>query len=474
MAELTKEEEVLAWDNAPEWMKRMVLGGSRHDIGTLAGQVEAAKGLGNRFYAQDYLDITTALNNYKTSGQNKVNALRRVMGRSAGFSMGSGGLTGSSLKSMMELQGKDILSKIIEMQSNAGLKTEREHRDWYNTMGLDPYYFEDAQKAFFRAEGERDRATAHDTTQAEKLHKRKQDAVDAQMSTAIMETQNVNDLADWLISKEVPKEYWEGAFEAYEKIATSQRAVADQLMQVETHDQTTDTYNREKRVAGEKKFADETMRDAGKEVAHLVRVGGMSLDEALEKINEKYSAIPYFTASGLETQAEALVGTRSERSAKTTTSQKLTERQLEAMAIPQFLPKLEVIDGEDIITEVDDDAVTASQRKINLLWIDEVRDREVRSPIGQAINRRLTQAQAWEHLLQLKNMTDSPINREDILRLRKDVQTLEGTGKEGQNEEEVMNRIMKFAQRYGIPFQMAEFINDPKKYIGTLASVSGY
>ena len=144
------------------------------------------------------------------------------------------------------------------------------------------------------------------------------------------------------------------------------------------------------------------------------------------------------------------------------------------MAIPQFLPKLEVIDGEDIITKVDDDAVTASQRKINLLWIDEVRDREVRSPIGQAINRRLTQAQAWEHLLQLKNMTDSPINREDILNLRKDVQNLEGTGKEGQNEEEVMNRIMKFAQRYGIPFQMAEFINNPKKYIGTLASVSGY
>ena len=54
MAELTEEEEVLAWDNAPEWMKRMVLGESRHDIETLQGQVDASRGLGNRFDSQDY------------------------------------------------------------------------------------------------------------------------------------------------------------------------------------------------------------------------------------------------------------------------------------------------------------------------------------------------------------------------------------------------------------------------------------
>ena len=468
MAELTEEEEVLAWDNAPEWMKRMVLGESRHDIETLQGQVDASRGLGNRFDSQDYLDITTALSSYKTSGENKVNALRRVMGRTGGFSLGSGGLSGSSIKTLMDLQGKDILSKIIEMQSNAGLTGEREHRDWYNTMQLDPYYYEDARKAFILGKKERDRAEAHGEQMDTKRTTREQNAVNAQMPTAILETRNINELDLWLKSAGVPKKYWNGAYEAYEKIAKSQRAVSDQLMQEEGHDQTTDTYNREKRVAGEKKFAADTMRDAGEEVANLVR-GGMSLNDALVKINKKYSAIPYFTASGLETQAEALVGSRTERAATRTSTQKLIQRQLEGVGIPKFVPKVtELEDGtkETIVPDLDD--VKRSQKAISLLFIEHMADQVTKNPISAEVTRDLREAQAWQHLLDLKNTTENPVSQADILRLRDDVKELEGTGNVEENDDEVMSRIMKFALLYGIPFNMALYILDPVKYAGTM------
>ena len=471
MAELTEEEEVLAWDNAPEWMKRMVLGGSRHEIGTLQGQVDASRGLGNRFDSQDYLDITTALSSYKTSGENKVNALRRVMDRSGTFSMGTGGLSGASIKTIMDLQGKDILSKIVEMQSNAGLTGEREHRDWYTTMQLDPYYYEDARKAFISAEKGGDRAAAHDESMDAKTTAREQAAVDSLMPDAVSETTNINGLKKWLIDEKIPQKYWAGAYEKYENIATSKRAVADQLMQVEGHEQTTDAYKRDKNIAGQKKFAEETMRGAGEEVANLVR-GGMSLDDAIVKVNSKYSDIPYFTASGLETQAEALVGSRTERAGIRTSTQKLMQRQLEGLGFPKFVPTVKVLeDGTKDITPPDLKVVKQSQKDITLLFIEHMADQATKNPISLEVTRDLREAQAWQHLLDLKNTTENPITQEDIAALRVDVKKLEESGNVGENDDEVMARIMKFALLYGIPFNMALYIQDPQAYAGYMGAL---
>ena len=112
----------------------------------MATREEEERLVGNRLPLDIYFQISQALAGADTAGENEVNALRTVMGGAANFRMPSGGLTSASVKSMMSMQDEDILSQIINLQSQADLKDEDAYRKWYTEQGLDPFFFEPARE----------------------------------------------------------------------------------------------------------------------------------------------------------------------------------------------------------------------------------------------------------------------------------------------------------------------------------------
>ena len=119
-------------------------------------RLDALKGgIGTRLSASDLADIMSAVTGLRSRATSNVNTLNRIAGGTGSFSLPASGLTASGLQSYMKLSNSDILKQIIHLQGQSGLKTVREHSDWYNDQGFDPVFFEDARTAFIGAQKER-------------------------------------------------------------------------------------------------------------------------------------------------------------------------------------------------------------------------------------------------------------------------------------------------------------------------------
>jgi len=115
--------------------------------------------------AKDILEITSAISAAENTGVGRANAFRAMTGRGGTFSGGSvGSSVSTALTKLSGAQDTDMLAEIRNNQSQAGLKTLEEHRDWYTTEGYPAYYFDAARDSF------RDYLTAR---QSEKSEQRK-------------------------------------------------------------------------------------------------------------------------------------------------------------------------------------------------------------------------------------------------------------------------------------------------------------
>ena len=120
-------------------------------------QVSASdvSGAPKRLTAQDVLAITSAISAVENEGVGRANAFRDMTGRGGTFSSGgTGSSVATALGKLSGAQDDEMLSAIINNQSQAGLKTLEDHREWYTAQGYPAFYFEDARKAFIKAQQE--------------------------------------------------------------------------------------------------------------------------------------------------------------------------------------------------------------------------------------------------------------------------------------------------------------------------------
>lgn len=111
-------------------------------------QTDLRKTIGGRLTMDDYFKVSGALAGLDSAGAKQVNAPRIAMGDRGTFRMPSGGLTAANVSKMMNIGEEEILNKIINMQSQANLKSLKEHREWYTKHKFDPHFFEAARTAF--------------------------------------------------------------------------------------------------------------------------------------------------------------------------------------------------------------------------------------------------------------------------------------------------------------------------------------
>jgi len=492
MAELTQEQEdeILNWENAPDWMKRMLQlqyqDSNVRESQTLSGQYGLAKGMGTRFGVQDYLDVTTALNNFKVSGENKVNALRRVMGRTGSFKLPTGGLSSTSIKSLMDLQGKDILAGIIEMQSNANLKTLAEQRDWYTAMELDPYYFQDSRKAFkSMLEAQRGERTDLDA--------QIQSKVNAEVFSAYEEGLITKDKIDaWLEDSGVPAQYRPGALEQYYKLTGESRSKAKEIRSVETQALEVKAKKDAAKKRDQESFVASEHKDAARQVIALVTgnfvsltpseienfkidftnrgkalENGMSITEAMSVVIPRYDEIDLFKSTTVEELVEAQVGTRGERKGAKLPGSLDIDIQEQTLNIPRF----ELTEGGQF-QERKEGEIEKAQYDSQRIFILEMRDRDSKNPLRNEIHRTLREAAVWDHIRQIKGLnSQSRILDSDIVRLKKEIEIVRDKSDPVNVDDDIAYWISRFAKRYGIPFNMALYLSDEKGYIGPLSAV---
>ena len=118
-------------------------------------QTDLRKTIGGRLTMDDYFKVSGALAGLDSAGEKQVNAAKIAMGDRGTFRMPSGGLTAANVSKMMNIGEEEILNKIINMQSQANLKSLKEHREWYTKHKFDPHFFEAARTAFEGAQAAR-------------------------------------------------------------------------------------------------------------------------------------------------------------------------------------------------------------------------------------------------------------------------------------------------------------------------------
>jgi len=105
-----------------------------------------ASTVGNRITADQLMNMSSSGAAYRQAAEGRVNALRRLVGMSD-VSLPASTL-GTSLRSYTTGTDDEILQKIINLQSQAGLRSLDEHRTWYTNSGFDPHFFDKSRDAF--------------------------------------------------------------------------------------------------------------------------------------------------------------------------------------------------------------------------------------------------------------------------------------------------------------------------------------
>lgn len=105
-----------------------------------------ASTVGNRITADQLMSMSSSGAAYRQAAEGRVNALRRLVGMSD-VSLPASTL-GTSLRSYTTGTDDEILQKIINLQSQAGLRSLDEHRTWYTNSGFDPHFFDKSRDAF--------------------------------------------------------------------------------------------------------------------------------------------------------------------------------------------------------------------------------------------------------------------------------------------------------------------------------------
>ena len=105
-----------------------------------------ASTVGNRITADQLMSMSSSGAAYRQAAEGRVNALRRLV-KMPDVSLPASTL-GTSLRSYTTGTDDEILQKIINLQSQAGLRSLDEHRTWYTNSGFDPHFFDKSRDAF--------------------------------------------------------------------------------------------------------------------------------------------------------------------------------------------------------------------------------------------------------------------------------------------------------------------------------------
>lgn len=144
-----------------------------------------------RLSVDDILRITSYNSRRRSGLTSGVNAIRAAMGQSGSFSLPTGGVSASYLQTVMGLKDKEVLNRIIDMQSQADLETDAEYRKWYSDWGLDPRFFADSRDAWNKQKRSREQTirsqemtVEHEAKVEDRAVKRGYDALEAARVTA--------------------------------------------------------------------------------------------------------------------------------------------------------------------------------------------------------------------------------------------------------------------------------------------------
>lgn len=434
-------------------------------------QTTLRSNIGSRLGMDDYFKVSSALAGLDSAGAKQVNAPRIAMGGRGSFSMPSGGLTASAVSKMMGVQDADILARIIHMQSQAGLDNEEDQAVWYESQNLDPVFFEPARDAFRKTLGEGRKVTEHQRGVRTDLEAQMQKLVNAQLQAAVYdgEIENVNYLDPWLDRKEIPSQFRGAALEHYKKISGEQRSVSGEIRTEVTYDLETKAKRASERKTTAESEIEKIHRRATQEVIALVtsEKNPRTITDAMLIINPKYESMPYWDSQTVLADVEAQVGTREQRKTAIPSDVRELTRQEQILNFPRYKV-------DDFLVKADE--ISTAQNDTQRLFITEMMDRDSKNPLRSEIYRPLREAQVWDHIRNVKRLThESEILDADIIEMQGRIGVIQSEGLKKHSQEEleslVSYEIDRFAQMYGIPYNMALYLYDEKAYIGSLASV---
>jgi hypothetical protein len=184
-------------------------------------------------------------------------------------------------------------------------------------------------------------------------------------------------------------------------------------------------------------------------------------------INPKYESMPYWDSQTVLADVEAQVGTREQRKTAIPSDVRELTRQEQILNFPRYKV-------DDFLVKADE--ISTAQNDTQRLFITEMMDRDSKNPLRSEIYRPLREAQVWDHIRNVKRLTpESEILDADIVEMQGRIGVIQSEGLKKHSQEEleslVSYEIDRFAQMYGIPYNMALYLYDEKAYIGSLASV---
>jgi hypothetical protein len=210
-------------------------------------------------------------------------------------------------------------------------------------------------------------------------------------------------------------------------------------------------------------------RRATQEVIALVtsEKNPRTITDAMLIINPKYESMPYWDSQTVLADVEAQVGTREQRKTAIPSDVRELTRQEQILNFPRYKV-------DDFLVKADE--ISTAQNDTQRLFITEMMDRDSKNPLRSEIYRPLREAQVWDHIRNVKRLThESEILDADIIEMQGRIGVIQSEGLKKHSQEEleslVSYEIDRFAQMYGIPYNMALYLYDEKAYIGSLASV---
>jgi len=167
-----------------------------------------------RLSVDDIMRITSYNSRRRSGLASGVNAIRAAMGQSGSFTLPTSGVSAKYLQTMMGLKDKEVLNRIIDMQSQAGLETDAEYRKWYSDWGFDPRFFDDSRTAWNAQKRSQEQTVKHDIEVGKEEERQIQAIVNGQVRQAITdgEITGVDTLRQYFVDNNIHKMFWDKAF----------------------------------------------------------------------------------------------------------------------------------------------------------------------------------------------------------------------------------------------------------------------